>query len=92
MNTYETNLFINPEAPPPPEYGPAQKALLNQEAFADVKAEVTKLPGYEPTPLIALNGLASASDVDALWCKHEGYRFEVGSSSRRGPSTQCYLC
>ena len=85
MNTYKTNLFINPEAHPPPEYGPVQKALLNQDAFADVEAEVTKLPGYQPTPLIALNGLAMASGVRALWCKHEGYRFEVGSFKPTGP-------
>ena len=85
MNTYETNLFINPESHPPPEYGPAQKALLNQAAFGDVEAEVTNLPGYQPTPLIALNGLALASGVDALWCKHEGYRFEVGSFKPTGP-------
>ncbi len=85
MNAYRTNLFINPQAHPPPDYGPAQKVLLNQEAFADVEAEVTNLPGYQPTPLIALNGLASASGVDALWCKHEGYRFEVGSFKPTGP-------
>ena len=85
MNSYRTNLFINPEAHPPPEYGPAQKALLNQEAFADVEAEVTNLPGYQPTPLIALDGLATESGVDALWCKHEGYRFEVGSFKPTGP-------
>ena len=85
MNTYETNLFINSEAHPPPEYGPAQKALLNRDAFADVEAEVTNLPGYQPTPLITLNGLAMASGVRALWCKHEGYRFEVGSFKPTGP-------
>ncbi len=85
MNTYETNLFINSEAHPPPEYGPAQKALLNRDAFADVEAEVTNLPGYQPTPLITLNGLATASGVRALWCKHEGYRFEVGSFKPTGP-------
>ena len=85
MNPYQTNLFINPEAHPPPDYGAAQKALLNQDAFADVAAEVTNLPGYQPTPLIALNGLAMASGVRALWCKHEGYRFEVGSFKPTGP-------
>ena len=85
MNPYQTNLFINPQAHPPPDYGPAQKALLNQDAFADVQAEVTNLPGYQPTPLIALNGLASATGVSALWCKHEGYRFEVGSFKPTGP-------
>ena len=42
MNAYQTNLFINTQAHPPPEYGPAQKALLNQDAFADVEAEITK--------------------------------------------------
>ena len=85
MNTYQTNLFINPHAHPPPDYGPAHRALLNQDAFADVKAEVANLPGYQPTPLIALNGLASANGVNALWCKHEGYRFEVGSFKPTGP-------
>ena len=85
MNAYQTNLFINTQAHPPPDYGPAQKALLNQDAFADVETEVTNLPGYQPTPLIALNGLAMASGVGALWCKHEGYRFEVGSFKPTGP-------
>jgi diaminopropionate ammonia-lyase len=85
MNDYQTNLFINPQGHPPPDYGPAQQALLNQNAFADVEAEVTNLPGYQPTPLIALNGLASANGVNALWCKHEGYRFEVGSFKPTGP-------
>ena len=85
MNSYRTNLFINAQAHPPPDYGPAQKALLNQDAFADVEAEVTNLPGYQPTPLIVLNGLASESSIEALWCKHEGYRFEVGSFKPTGP-------
>ena len=38
-----------------------------------------------PTPLIALDGLASASGVEGLWCKHEGHRFEVGSFKPTGP-------
>ncbi len=85
MAPYPTHLSINARAHPPREYGPAQKALLNREAFADVEAEVTRFPGYEPTPLIELNGLASASGVESLWCKHEGHRFEVGSFKPTGP-------
>ena len=85
MSAYPTYLSINALACPPPEYGPAQKALLNREAFADVEAEVTRFPGYVPTPLIALDGLASASGVEGLWCKHEGHRFEVGSFKPTGP-------
>ena len=85
MSAYPTHRSINALAHPPPEYGPAQKALLNHEAFADVEAEVTRFPGYVPTPLIALDGLASASGVEGLWCKHEGHRFEVGSFKPTGP-------
>ena len=85
MSAYPTHLSINALAHPPAEYGPAQKALLNREAFADVEAEVTRFPGYRPTPLIELSGLASASGVDGLWCKHEGHRFEVGSFKPTGP-------
>jgi diaminopropionate ammonia-lyase len=85
MNPYQTNLFINAQARPPPNYSSTQKALLNREAFADVEAEMTNLPGYQPTPLIELNGIASASGVEAVWCKHEGYRFEVGSFKPTGP-------
>ena len=85
MESYPTHLFINTRAHPPPEYGPAQQALLNRDAFADVEAEVTRFPGYEPTPLIALDGLAAGSGVEGLWCKHEGHRFEVGSFKPTGP-------
>ena len=85
MNPYQTNVFLNAQAHPPPAYGPTQQALLNRAAFADVEAEVTGWPGYQPTPLIALNGLAAASGVESLWCKHEGYRFEVGSFKPTGP-------
>ena len=78
MNPYQTNVFINAQAHPPPDYGPTQQALLNRDAFADVKVEVTRLPGYQPTPLIALNGLAAASGVEGLWCKHEGSSIRGG--------------
>ena len=44
MKSYPTHLSINARAHPPPEYGPAQKALLNRAAFADVEAEVTRFP------------------------------------------------
>ena len=85
MNGYHTKLLVNAQAQAA-DYGAAQKALLNRDAFADVAAEVTSWPGYQLTPLIALSDLAAASGVGALWCKHEGYRFEVGSFKPNGPS------
>jgi diaminopropionate ammonia-lyase len=86
MTTYATQLFLNPQAQEVKEYGPAQQDLLNQEAFADVKAEITHWPDYAPTPLMALNNLAHTAGVGALWCKHEGFRFGIGSFKPTGPT------
>ena len=86
MPAYDTQLFLNPQAQAPKAYGPAQQALLNQDAFTHVKAEITAWPGYAQTPLIALDGLAAASGISALWCKHEGFRFGLGSFKSTGPT------
>jgi diaminopropionate ammonia-lyase len=84
VSEYRTQLYVNENASA--DYGAAQKALLNTDAFANVTKEVTTWPGYEPTPLIALHGLAAQNGVAALWCKHEGCRFEVGSFKPTGPT------
>ncbi len=67
MTTYQTELVVNPRFDQDAVYGPAQQTLLNREAFADVKIEVTAWPEYEPTPLIPLTGLAETSGIAALW-------------------------
>ena len=69
MGEYDTQVFVNPQAGEFVEYGVAQRAVLNQEAFAEAKAEISSWPGSEPTPLIALDGLAKASGVEGVWCK-----------------------
>lgn len=86
MTTYDTQLFLNPQAQQLREYGPPQQSLLNQRAFADVKAEITGWPGYAPTPLIGHKGLAADAGVDSVWCKHEGFRFGIGSFKPTGPT------
>lgn len=86
MTTYQTELVVNPRFNQDAVYGPAQQTLLNREAFADVKTEVTAWPEYEPTPLIPLTGLAETSGIAALWCKYEGARFAVGSFKPTGPT------
>ena len=86
MTPYPTQLLLNPQAQSPKTYGPAQQAQLNQTAFAAAKAEITSWPGYYPTPLLSLNNLAAASSVNALWCKHEGFRFGIGSFKPTGPT------
>ena len=86
MTTYDTQLFLNPQAQQLKEYGPPQQSLLNQRAFADVKAEITGWPGYAPTPLIGHKGLSADAGVDSVWCKHEGFRFGIGSFKPTGPT------
>jgi|TARA_B110000263_G_scaffold244684_1_gene253063 hypothetical protein len=36
--------------------------------------------------LIALDGLVATKGVGALWCKHEGFRFGIGSFKPTGPT------
>ena len=46
---------------------------------ADALAEIATWPGYHPTPVLALPGLAAAVGVEAVWVKHEAPRFGQGS-------------
>ena len=83
---YRTDLVLNPNHEPGAAYGSAQRALLNSESIADVKAEVTAWPGYEPTPLVPLDGRAKAAGIARLWCKYEAPRFGIGSFKPVGPT------
>ncbi|MBL8672867.1 MAG: diaminopropionate ammonia-lyase [Alphaproteobacteria bacterium] len=65
-------------------YGPRQASVLSHAAFARAKAEITRWPGYAPTPLLALPGLAKALGIGALWFKDEGKRFGLKSFKALG--------
>ncbi|NKB66225.1 MAG: diaminopropionate ammonia-lyase [Candidatus Latescibacteria bacterium] len=86
MSPYHTQLYLNPQAQPPPTYGPTQQALLDEETFAAAKTEITSWPEYAPTPLIDLPQRAAASGMGQLHCKHEGFRFGLGSFKPTGPT------
>jgi diaminopropionate ammonia-lyase len=87
MAPYQTKLFlITQESGVTKEYGVRQRALLNEHAFALAKAEITSWPGYAKTPLMQLDGLASALGVGSVVCKHEGFRFGIGSFKPTGPT------
>ncbi|BBK44810.1 diaminopropionate ammonia-lyase [Allostella vacuolata] len=66
------------------EYGAAQRAVLNRTAFAEARDEITRWPGYTPTPLVALPGLARDLGVAAVWYKDESGRFGLGSFKALG--------
>ena len=74
----------NPHAAPGTPYGPALQAILSAEGFAAARREILSWPGYAPTPLHPLPGLAEAAGVAEIHYKDEGGRFGLGSFKALG--------
>jgi diaminopropionate ammonia-lyase len=74
----------NPNAAPETPYGPALEAILSAEGFESARRAIAAWPGYAPTPLHALSGLASAAGVADIRYKDEGGRFGLGSFKALG--------
>jgi len=77
---FEPNPLSARDAP----YGPEQEAVLNDSAFARARETIAAWPGYAPTPLVALPGVARAAGVAALHYKDEAWRFGLGSFKALG--------
>jgi diaminopropionate ammonia-lyase len=67
-----------------PRHGTPGVTILTAAGFRRAKAEITGWPGYAPTPLVDLPGLASRAGVAAVRIKHEGGRFGLGSFKALG--------
>lgn len=65
-------------------YQEAQRRILDRQTCARAKAEISAWPGYAPTPLVALAGLAKALDIGALLYKDESRRFGLKSFKALG--------
>lgn len=61
------------------DYGPRQERVLNAGGLDAARAVIGAWPGYEPTPLVALSGLARAARVQRLYYKDEAHRFGLKS-------------
>ncbi len=59
-------------------------AILPAVGFDAALAEIGGWPGYAPTPLAALPGLARRLGLGAIWYKDEGRRFGLGSFKALG--------
>ncbi len=59
-------------------------AILSAAEFAAARAEISAWPGYAPTPLRALAGLAKSLGLGAVSYKDEGRRFDLGSFKALG--------
>jgi len=71
-------VFANPRA------GTPGITVLPQAGFRRARAEITAWPGYVPTPLRELPGIAAAAGLGVLRLKDEAGRFGLGSFKALG--------
>ena len=74
----------NPRAACDDPYGLRQARVLSAENLARARAVISAWPGYAPTPLVALRGIAAFTGIDCLHYKDEGLRFGLKSFKALG--------
>ena len=73
-------IAINPRvAPPSQTYGGRSTAAFPPALFAAAERDIHAWPGYAPTPLVALPGLAARLGFASICYKDEAGRFGLGS-------------
>jgi diaminopropionate ammonia-lyase len=77
-------LYLNPRAERDGAYDAAKRAILNDKALDVARSAISAWPGYRPTPLRPLPGLARATGVAAVHYKDEAERFGLGSFKALG--------
>lgn len=81
----QARLVLNPQAEPAnAAYGAQRAGVMNQAGFDAAYTEIAIWPGYVPTPLHALPGLARELGLAALYYKDERSRFGLGSFKALG--------
>ena len=63
---------------------PASARRAGRAAYTSAEAQIRSWPGYQPTPLRDLSGLARAVGVAGIRYKDEGGRFGLGSFKTLG--------
>ncbi len=76
--------FANPRARRGDAMSERPRAVLTQSGMIEARDEIRRWPGYAPTPLVALDGLAAAARVDKLFYKDEAHRFTLNSFKALG--------
>lgn len=64
--------------------GPRTQEALRPDEHEAAVAEITSWPGYAPTPVLPLPGLARAAGLGAVLYKDEAHRFTLGSFKALG--------
>jgi diaminopropionate ammonia-lyase len=78
-------LFCNPRARRPSADAP-DTSWASPEALRTVRRFHQTLPGYQPTPLVALNQLARRLGLGGIWIKDESRRFGLKAFKALGAS------
>ena len=82
---HEARAFVDPAAETPETpYAAHGAPSLTQAGFDAALAEISSWPGYAPTPLLPLPGLARQLGLGQLLYKDEGGRFGLGSFKALG--------
>ena len=80
----DLRLHLNDRGTRDQAYGPAQKRVMSRETRAQAHDAITRWPGYAPTPLVDLAGLAARLGIAGLRIKHERHRFDLASFKALG--------
>lgn len=80
----DAELFINPAAKRFGAWSERQDAVLDHDGFRQAEAVIHHWPGYHPTPLVELDGLAERIGIAKLWYKDEAKRFDLKSFKALG--------
>jgi diaminopropionate ammonia-lyase len=77
---FRAQCFINPNlAPAEASLEAAAPGVVDEAGFARALAEIRSWPGYAPTPLTPLPGLAQRLGIAGIRYKDEGGRFGLGA-------------
>ncbi len=86
------DLALNPHATPDAPYGPRQLGVLDEAGLDAAHRSISSWPGYAPTPLVALPGLAKAVGIGMLHYKQEAERFGLRSFKPLGGAYAVERC
>ena len=70
----------------PCDYPEELNTVFDRSMAKQAIAEITKWPGYQPTPLHSLQDVAQAVGIEAIYYKDEAHRFGLGSFKALGGS------
>lgn len=78
-------IFVNPRLSPAEDsLEKAAPAVVDAAGFARAGAEIRAWPGYQPTALVSLDGLARQLGVGHIFYKDESTRFGLGAFKALG--------